>query len=129
MSIFNNIFKQKEDEIVKQYYPRFINYIESLNDTNKINELFADFTMLNIKLEGNDSGVRNVLENLKKNKSVDKKEYIKLQFEDILKFSKKRYTTEQYKEINDTMLRLLPQEEKNWWQNIWDIFDKATGRK
>ena len=67
MSIFNNIFKQKEDEIVKQYYPRFINYIESLNDTNKINELFADFTMLNIKLEGNDSGVRNVLENLKKN--------------------------------------------------------------
>jgi len=129
MSIFNNIFKQKEDEIVKQYYPRFINYIESLNDTNKINELFADFTMLNIKLEGNDSGVRNVLENLKKNKSVDKKEYIKLQFEDILKFSKKRYTTEQYKEINDTMLRLLPQEEKNWWQNIWDNFDKATGRK
>ncbi len=129
MSIFNNIFKQKEDEIVKQYYPRFINYIESLNDTNKINELFADFTMLNIKLEGNDSGVRNVLENLKKNKSADKKEYIKLQFEDILKFSKKRYTIEQYKEINDTMLRLLPQEEKNWWQNIWDNFDKATGRK
>ena len=129
MSIFNNIFKQKEDEIVKQYYPRFINYVESLNDTNKINELFADFTVLNIKLEGNDSGVRNVLENLKKNKSADKKEYIKLQFEDILKFSKKRYTTEQYKEINDTMLRLLPQEEKNWWQNIWDNFDKATGRK
>ena len=129
MSIFNNIFKQKEDEIVKQYYPRFINYIESLNDTNKINELFADFTMLNIKLEGNDSGVRNVLENLKKNKSADKKEYVKLQFEDMLKFSKKRYTTEQYKEINDTMLRLLPQEEKNWWQNIWDNFDKATGRK
>ena len=52
-----------------------------------------------------------------------------MQFEDILKFSKKRYTTEQYKEINDTMLRLLPQEEKNWWQNIWDNFDKATGRK
>ena len=129
MSKIKNLLKEKEDEIVRQYYSKFTKYIEKLNDINKINELFADFTMLNIKLEGNDYAIINVLEKFKKGKPIDKKEYIKLQFEDILKFSKKKYTPEQYKEINETMIRLLPLEEKNWWQEFWDSFDMATGRK
>lgn len=128
----------KEDENVKKYVDRFDKYVNSLNeadkdDNNKINELFAEITMLNIKLERRDNRFSNIIENIKKNKSENKKTFIRYQFEDVLNFSKRKYDENDYICINNVMNKVLPENERGFWQNIWLIiregFDKAAGRR
>ena len=123
------LFGQKEDETLKKYKGEFEKFLDSLNDENLINRILADFTILNIELDKNDGAIRNAVELLKKNKVVDKKTYIKFQYEDMLKTSKP-YTEQQHNRIVNVMQKILPQEEqKGLLAWIIEGFNNATGKK
>ncbi len=122
------IFKQKEDEVVKSYQSRFASYISNLNDEIQVNKIFTELTILNIKLDKNDGIFSKIKDYLKKNNNISKKDYIMLQFDDLMKVSKK-YNQSQHEMINNVMHSFLPTQEKNAWETFWDAFDKATGRK
>ena len=132
MKLFGNF--QKIDEKVNDYQGTFFNYLNSENNDIRLNEIFTEITILRIKLDSHDNILVNYFDSKKLSSKCNKKDLIKLQFEDLLKTSKvRKYTDEKYKLIDDVMKNILHNQQLSDWEKFWkwvgQCLDKATGRK
>ena len=99
------------------------------------NKAFTEITILRMKLDKKDSFFLNFKDNFKRGIKIDKKNLIKVQFEDILEVSVfKKYNSEEIELIKETIKKILPtqKEKSDWvkfWEEVFEKFDKATGRK
>lgn len=133
------MFEKNKDkeiiEIINKYEKKFFNYIDDERDESNLNKAFTEITILRMKLDKKDSFFLNFKDNFKRGIKIDKKNLIKVQFEDILEVSVfKKYNSEEIELIKETIKKILPtqKEKSDWvkfWEEVFEKFDKATGRK
>ena len=132
MKLFGNF--QEIDEKVNDYQETFFNYLNSENNDVTLNEIFTEITILRIKLDSHDNILVNYFDSKKLSSKCNKKDLIKLQFEDLLKTSKiRKYKNDKYKLIDDVMKNILHNQQLSDWEKFWkwvgQCLDRATGRK
>lgn len=121
--------KKKLSDNVTSHIEKVNQYIEGTNDENVLNALFAEITILRMKLDRFDGFIRNLKDYKKRMKSINKKDLIKNQFLDICEDYSK-YDREQKEEIDRILTKILPQNNnKPWWSFITEALDNATGKK
>lgn len=105
-----------------QKYINAVNaFVDTINDENKLNDLFVKITILRIKLDPADGIFQNFKDYLERQNSSCRNNLIKLQFNDIC-LGYHKYNANQKREIDSIMLEILPKQTNN---SIWNSIKQS----
>ena len=118
---------------IEECKKKFLEYINSCSEENKLNMLFTELTLFRANHDGKDGIIQNIKDYLKRKEDISRSAWIYSQLDDILD----NFTDNdsQYdREFNELMNRLIPQDKylNGWdafWSWLWSNFDKMAGKK